>query len=280
MNSSLKKTADDAIILNMNKKNYHVAIVLLEQLQHEHMKLSKENQVRLCECLIHVDRLLDALVYIRKFTEQGNSLSTLRFLRGVAYFKSNEFFNAKEIFDQYPEWSRWSDKCQLMIDISKDKRSPIFIGESPRSLIDPKNPIKPEVIQDAKHLFFQFPIKGVLPSNVEVTVLPYSLDVVIKFGKDEYKRSFELFEAIIPKSLVKNVTFQLVEIKVEKVQSAIWQIIERTPEDIINETDITLEKVVDALNSLPNYTDQEASELFEKSQTLVMGDPRKTSTKK
>lgn len=280
MTSSLKKTADDAIILNMNKKNYHVAIVLLEQLQHEHMKLSKENQVRLCECLIQVNRLLDALVYIRKFTDQGNNLNTLRFLRGVAYFKSNEFFNAKEIFDQCPEWSRWSDKCQLMIDISKDKRSPLNIGEIPRQAFpDPKS-IKPEIIQDAKHLFFQFPIKGVLPSNVEVTPLPYSLDVVIKFENEEYKRSFELYEAIIPKSLVKNVTFQSVEIKVEKVQSAMWPTIERTPEDIINEADITLDKVVEALNTLPNYTDQEASDLFEKSQTLVMGDPRKSSNKK
>lgn len=279
MNPSSKKTADDAIISNIEKKNYHVAIVLLEQLQHEHMKLSKENQVRLCECLIHVGRVLDALPYIQQFIERGNNLRSLQFLFGVAYFKMNEFQSAKDIFDHYPEWRRWSDKCKLMLDMPKDKSRTIFIGEFPKqqNLNDPKNPIKPEVIQDAKNILFKFPIKCVLPSNVEIVALPYSLDITIKYENDEYKRSFELSEQILPKTVCKNITYDSVEIMLDKAKPAIWQIIEKSPEDIIQESDITIEKVVQALDGLPNYTDQEASEMFEQSHNFIMGNSGKNN---
>ncbi|OHT06180.1 CS domain containing protein [Tritrichomonas foetus] len=272
MSASLKKTSDEAIIGSMAMKNYHVAIVLLEQLQHEHMKFSKENQVRLVECLIHVGRYLDAFNYIREFSEKGNNLRSLTFLKGYAYYMTSEYYNARDIFNQEPDWARWAAKCKLMLDITSGKRKIIEIGE-PAKIPNPDE-INPNITQSGKKITFSFPVKNVPKDRVDVTLLPYSLDVTIKIDNSKIVKEYELAKSVSPQSLDIITNEESVEISFDKEVDEPWEKVVISPESL-QDLNVSLESIITALDEIPNYSDQEASEMFEQSQRLVMGDSPK-----
>ena len=273
MSVAQKKSSDEAIVSSMLRRNYHVAIVLIEQLEYEQLSLSHENQIRLVECLVEVGRFLDALNKIREFRDSGNSLRRLTFLKGYALFMLGEYYNAAEIFGRDPDWERWARKCRLMGDIASGKESQIVLGEIV-NITSPEK-IRCMVEQDQRLVIISIMVGNVLSDNVDVLALQYSLDIKIKGDTGEFSCSYELADRIIPRSLVITTDKEKVQIKVEKEKEGIWNEIVKSTNELLGESDVTLDTIMNLLQDIPDYKDKEASEMFEQAQISLTEDIQK-----
>ena len=252
----------DSITANMLHQNYRIALVLLAQLQQENHKLSEVNQLQYLECLYQTQRYYECLEHCKKFANAGTTRKELIFIRGLCYYQLEQYQSAINIFQRYPEWERWEEKCRFMIDIDKNQDRIVQIGEPQ---VCPDN-VKIEMYQTTKVVTVTFLLKGLLNDQLMITPLPYSLDICINYGKKQFKKSLELYDEIIPKSMELNITPKKLEIKLEKVKPMMWQSLEKTESDILGNSNISIDDLIKELDNVPIYTDEEAANMFKLSQ--------------
>ena len=114
------KTATDGIIQNRNNGNYDVALLLIDLLAQDN-KLPPEIQVCKVECLYALQRYFEAHEAAIKFTDEGNDMQELVFMRGLIYFALKQYESAFSIFKTNPQWAIWKEKAQAMDQISRGK---------------------------------------------------------------------------------------------------------------------------------------------------------------
>jgi tetratricopeptide (TPR) repeat protein len=255
----LTRPTDDAIISNMKGKRYNAALVLLTQLSIENSGLSASNQVRYIQCLYHTKRYLAALEKCRQFSESGNTVPELMFLRGLCQFQLGQFVPAQEAFRKRREWCRWAKKAELRRDSTA---TVIRIGEMP-SKNDDEKVSTPEFRQTHADIEIAIPLEGLDPADLRISAGELWLDLTYDDGRRKVAKSWELFAKVDPMSLKVDVTPAGVDVRLNKAEQQEWPTLD-TKVDI----EEPLEELLASLG-IPEYTDDAAAEQFEKSIALA-----------
>ena len=252
----LMRISDDAVVENMEKKSYSLAYVLLEQMQKEAGILSKANQLRMCQCLYFNRRYLAALEKCKNFIESGNAMREMFFLRGMCHYQLGQWTIAAEMFSRHREWNRWLRKAQLRKEGQTDKT--VVIGEMPTRADDEKAAF---AFEDRKtSIKIQIPLAGVDPSELKVNLNEYWLELAYDDGRRKFTKSVELFDKVVPKSLKLDVKDMSIEMEIDKVKEAPWPTLNGNTEPAI---ETNFDNVLEKMNIVQEFTDEEASELFE-----------------
>lgn len=263
----ISKSADDSIILNMKRRNYHLAIVFLSQLEHELGHISLINQCRYVECLYSMGKYLDALQLAKKYVAAGNEMKNLKFLMGLCLFYTKNYTAAKEIFETQDTWNRWAMKCVIKAKIEQNKQLLLVLN-------DPQRPPDPsrenfQFTQDGKTGTIKILINGCFRHQVRFIVLPHSLDIEIDTGTFIYEKSFELYEEIDANTWNYNITPSYVELTFQKIAEQEWPSLTKSEHEILA-PDLSIQSISDNLKTIPDYTDQEAAQLFEAVQNELL----------
>lgn len=248
-------TTDEAVITNMNVKNYHVALVLLAQIQRDSGTLSSMNQLRMCECLYFTRRYLSALEKAEYFLEAGNKMPELLFLKGMCHYQRGNFSGAHEIFRKRQDWWRWALKSSMEKEAA-DKC--IVIGEIPSKDVDEK--VEFQFSDQPKSIKITLNIPGIDPNELKVSLNEYWLEVSYDDGYRKFAKSQELFEKVNAKTLKLTVTNEMITMEIEKAKEGEWPCLHSNTGPAI---DTNFAEVLEKMDLVKEYTDEEAARLFE-----------------
>ena len=253
----LMHITDEAIIANMEDKNYHIAIVLLAQMQKENGVLSNMNQFRMCQCLYFTHRYLAALEKAKKFISAGNGMPEMIFLRGMCHYQLGQYAIALDCFKRKREWVRWEKKAEMRKESSQSRG--VVIGEMPTKAADEKATF--EFKDSKKSIEIQINMTGVDPNILKVNLNELWLELTYDDGHRKFTKSCELYKKVVPKTLKLEVNDMFIKMQIEKEKEEDWPSLMAAAELA---PDATWEAVLQKLNLVPEFTDEEAAELFEK----------------
>jgi hypothetical protein len=251
----------DAIEKYMQQKNWQLALVVLTEISSETVSLSRANQLNMVLCLYHLKRYFAALEKSRRFIESGNNTPELLFLSGLCYYQSRQYANALEVFRMQPEWARWVKKAEVRKDQNTSKAFTVTIGDIPSKADDEKAEFT--YVDSSKSLLISLPLEGVDVADLKVTIGPTWIDVTYDDGLRKIAKSLELYDKVVPKSKCVRVLPTGLKIEISKEVEGEWPSLSRPEDATIIDADF--DDVVTKMDIIPTYTDEVASEMYEKS---------------
>lgn len=271
------KTTIDAIQLYMNKGNFDISLLIIDQLSRE-SELSEEIQNFKVECLYSLHRFLEAHELASKYAEDGNETQTLTFLRGLICYSLELYEEAITHFRTNKQWIRWVTKAKLMNQIAKNESQPITFNQPQQST----RTVEFIWSQTEAEVVLLITIPSILSNQIKVQSYPKSLDISISNGlKVVHSLSFELDKEIIPRSTTFNVHPDKIEFVMQKANPGDMWVLDKHPKELqdLDQTAAppTMNTLLSELDSILDITDGDAIKSFE-NMSLTAIEESSTST--
>lgn len=263
----LFQAIDDSIIKNINKGNYQISLLHLEQMLHEDGFLSPVNQIRHAQCLYYCKRYTEAIEVAQTAMQNGNQSKDLLFIIGMCFYQLRLFYNASQIFRQNPAWALWYKKSYIMQSFSVSmyllpKKERVFPQKA-----------DPQVTQDNNSIILTFPYGEILRKEVKIDFYPFSVDISIFRSENEsLYQTLELLNPIDPKKCSFLTTSTNLTVTLIKSQPGQWT--KLFQDDLFAQKHTFQEEIERAYSLTPKLmenTEMRSIAQFQRAQMQMMG---------
>lgn len=247
---------EENILKFIQDKMYYKAITVFDILIKTNDNLPEDFYLKYLQCLFQCERYLDVLDFISNTKIITDKDPQVKFLRGLCFYKLGMFEDAARIFGESSEWRLWEKKANFMKN--KESNSALYLSEEKYTTHEN---IKFNWNQTENEVYLTIFASNISEKNVLIDFYPMSVDIEIRGANNDYfVKNIELYGKISTQQSNYTISHNKIDITLVKIDKSKWEKYEFEVDLDFKKEDITRDKIINLLDTVPNIDNDEILE--------------------